>query len=377
MKIVQVLTRGDVVGGAQSHVYDLCKALRHAGHEVMVITGQRGIFNERLAECDVPQESISCLVRPVDPRRDFLALIALVRAFRRLKPDLVCAHTAKAGWLARVAARIVGIPSTFTPHGWSVIDRGSLKVKSFYLWAERLAAAFGTRIINVCHFEKELAAGFQVASPDTLDVVHNGVADLPLARIEPVSLDPPRIVMVARYEEQKDHVTLLHALAGLQDLPWRLTLVGEGALEHVVRNIIQLLNLNKRVELLSGNSDIDQVLLASQIFVLSTKFEAFPISILEAMRAQIPVVATNVGGIAEAVADGETGLLVSAGDIDSLREALRRLVTDPGLRVRMGACGRLRFLSSFTSETMAAHTIRVYQRACPASSTQAAVPETA
>ena len=142
MKIVQVLTRGDVVGGAQSHVYDLCGALRSAGHEVTVITGPPGIFNERLAERDVPQESIPWLVRPVDPRRDVLALAALVRAFRRLKPDLVCAHTAKAGWLARIAARMLDIPSTFTPHGWSVIDRGSLQVKSFYLWAERLAAAF-------------------------------------------------------------------------------------------------------------------------------------------------------------------------------------------------------------------------------------------
>lgn len=377
MKIVQVLTRGDVVGGAQSHVYDLCGALRSAGHEVTVITGPPGIFNERLAERDVPQESIPWLVRPVDPRRDVLALAALVRAFRRLKPDLVCAHTAKAGWLARIAARMLGIPSTFTPHGWSVIDRGSLQVKSFYLWAERLAAAFGTRIINVCHFEKQLAASFRVAAPEALDVVHNGVADLPLARTEPVSADPPRLVMVARYEEQKDHASLLHALAGLQHLPWRLSLVGEGALEPVVRNIIKLLNLNERVELLPGNSDIDSVLLASQIFVLSTKFEAFPISILEAMRAAMPVVATDVGGVAEAVTDGETGLLVPAGDVDALREALRRLIIDPSLRDRIGANGRLRFQSSFTSEIMAAQTIRVYERACSPSSTQAPVAETA
>lgn len=377
MKIVQVLTRGDVVGGAQSHVYDLCGALRRAGHEVTVITGPPGIFNQRLAECTIPQESIPWLVRPVDPRRDLLALIALVRAFRRLKPDLVCAHTAKAGWLARIAARMLGIPSTFTPHGWSIIDRGTLQVKSFYLWAERLAAAFGTRIINVCHYERDLAANFRVAAPEALDVVHNGVADLPLARTAQVSANPPRLVMIARYEPQKDHVTLLHALAGLQDLPWRLSLVGEGALEPVVRNIIQLLNLEDRVELLPGDSPIDDVLLASQIFVLSTKFEAFPISILEAMRAALPVVATNVGGIAEAVTEDETGLLVPPGDVDAMREALRRLIVAPALRERLGANGRLRFLSSFTSESMAAQTIRVYQRACSPSSTQEPVAETA
>lgn len=377
MKIVQVLTRGDVVGGAQSHVYDLCTALQLAGHQVTVITGPPGIFNERLAERGIPQQSIPWLVRPVDPQRDLRALFALVHAFRRLKPDLVCAHTAKAGWLARIAARLLGIPSTFTPHGWSVIDRGSLQVKSFYLWAERLAGAFGTRIINVCHYEKELAAHFRVAAPQALDVVHNGVADLPLVRTDPVSASPPRIVMVARYEEQKDHTTLLHALAEIQDLPWRLSLIGEGALEPVVRNVIQLLNLNDRVELLPGNSDIDRALLASQVFVLSTRFEAFPISILEAMRASMPVVATNVGGIAEAVSDGETGLLVPAGDTDALRAALRRLIGDPALRERLGSNGRRRFETSFTSETMAAQTIRVYERACSPSSRQAPVAETA
>lgn len=377
MKIVQVLTRGDVVGGAQSHVYDLCSALRFSGHDVTVITGTRGIFNDRLEAHAIPQESIPSLVRPVDPRRDLLALLALLRAFRRLKPDLVCAHTAKAGWLARIAARLLGIPSTFTPHGWSIVDRGSLQVKSFYLWAERLAAAFGTRIINVCHFERKLAASFRIAPFEAMEVVHNGVADLPLARTTSISADPPRLVMVARYEEQKDHATLLHALAGIQDLPWRLTLVGEGALEHEVRGLIEHLHLAEQVDLLPGNTDINGVLLASQIFVLSTKFEAFPISILEAMRAAMPVVATNVGGIAEAVTDYETGFLVRAGDAEALREALRRLISDSALRERMGTNGRLRFLSSFTSEEMAAQTIRVYERACSSSSTRAPVAETA
>jgi|UPI00036F5593 glycosyltransferase involved in cell wall biosynthesis len=377
MKIVQVLTRGDVLGGAQSHVHDLCVALKRAGHDVTVITGRPGIFNERLAGYGISQLSIDDLVRPVRPWRDVRALVALVKAFRQLKPDLVCAHTAKAGWLARTAAKLLGIPSTFTPHGWSMIDRGSLKPRAIFLWAERLAGYMGTRTINVCEYERQLATSFRVAAPQSLDVVHNGIADMPFARTRPVTLQPPTLVMVARYEPQKDHEMLLQALADLTHLDWQLALVGEGEREAAIRDQITMLKLGDRVRLLPGNTDVAELLFASQIFVLATKFEAFPISILEAMRAGLPVVATDVGGIAEAVGHQETGLLVPAGDRGALRDALGRLIAEPALRSKLGDAGRARYLAHFTSELMVEDTLRVYDRARSAPSTQVPVVEAA
>jgi glycosyltransferase involved in cell wall biosynthesis len=377
MKIVQVLTRGDVLGGAQSHVHDLCVALRRAGHDVTVITGHPGIFNERLAEHDIRQLSIDDLVRPVRPLRDMRALIALLKALRQLKPDLVCAHTAKAGWLARTAARLLGIPSTFTPHGWSMIDRASLKPRAIFLWAERVAGYMGTRTINVCEYERTLATLFRVGSPESLDVVHNGIVDVPFARTRTVTLQPPTLVMVARYEEQKDHEMLLQALAELKQLDWRLDLVGEGEREATIRDQITTLDLTDRVRLLPGNTDVAELLFESQMFVLATKFEAFPISILEAMRAGLPVVATAVGGIAEAVKHQETGLLVPAGDREALREAIVRLIAEPALRSKLGEAGRARYLAQFTSEQMVEETLRVYDRARSAPSTQVPVVEPA
>jgi glycosyltransferase involved in cell wall biosynthesis len=377
MKIVQVLTRGDVLGGAQSHVHDLCVALKRAGHDVTVITGPPGIFNERLAGCGISQLSIDDLIRPVRPWRDVRALVSLVKALREIRPDLVCAHTAKAGWLARTAARLLGIPSTFTPHGWSMIDRASLKPRAIFLWAERLAGYMGTRTINVCHYERRLATSYRVAAPESLDVVHNGITDVPFVRARPVTLQPPTLVMVARYEEQKDHEILLEALAELTHLDWRLALVGEGEREAPIRDRVAVLGLMDRVRLLPGNSDVAQVLLESQVFVLTTKFEAFPISILEAMRAGLPVVATDVGGIAEAVGHDETGLLVPAGDRGALRDALGRLIADPALRSKLGEAGRARYLTHFTSDQMVEDTLRVYDRARSAGSTELPMAEPA
>jgi glycosyltransferase involved in cell wall biosynthesis len=376
MKILQVVTRGDVHGGAQTHVFDLSVALSHAGHEVTVITGRGGVLNQRLAAAGIPQRSMPSLVRPIRPWHDIWALAVLFQQVRALRPELICAHTAKAGWLARIVARSLNIPSTFTPHGWSLVDRSSSTLRLTCLLMERLAGATGARIINVCEHERALAAVCGVAPASLLEVVHNGLADLELERETAIDLQPPRIVMVARYETQKNHEILIRALAGLEHLPWDLTLIGEGERRHFIRRLVHELGLSGRTELLPADTDVAKVLASSQICVLSSNFEAFPISILEAMRAGVPVIASDVGGIPEAVIHGKTGLLVPPKNIGALRKALERLIQEPGLRGTLGSEGRARFCSNFTADRMVARTLDVYARACLPVAGQQLVAET-
>jgi glycosyltransferase involved in cell wall biosynthesis len=366
MKIVHVLTRGDVLGGAQSHVRELSLELRSLGHDVTVITGAPGIFTDQLRQVGIPWLPVNSLVRPVRPHRDVAALVELWCALGRLKPDLVCAHTAKAGSLARAAARLHHIPSVFTPHGWSIFDRTSLRTIPLFCWAERLAGRLGTRVINVCEHERVLAQQFGVCPAKALEVVHNGIAEIPLVRSRPIDAQPPVIVMVARFAWQKDHSTLLQALSGLLDMEWRLLLVGTGELKPHVDAQAGALGLRGRVSILPPESDVNRLLMEAQIFVLSTNFEALPISILEAMRAALPVVATDVGGVAESVRHEETGLLVPRGDVAGMRDALARLIAGPALRVAMGTAGRSLWAAQFTSSTMTARTVEVYKRALAA-----------
>jgi glycosyltransferase involved in cell wall biosynthesis len=282
---------------------------------------------------------------------------------RQLKPDLVCAHTAKAGSLARAAARLHHIPSVFTPHGWSIFDRSSRRAAPLFRWAERLAGRLGGRVINVCEYERALAQRFSVCPAKALEVVHNGIAEIPFARLRAIDAQPPVLVMVARFTWPKDHATLLNALSGLLCMEWRLVLVGAGELKARVGGQVDALGLGSRVSILPPESDVSRLLMEAQIFVLSTNSEALPISILEAMRAGLPVVATNVGGIAESVRHEETGLLVRRGDVAGLRNALARMISSPALRVAMGAAGRRLWSAQFTASTMTARTVEVYKRA--------------
>jgi len=169
--------------------------------------------------------------------------------------------------------------------------------------------------------------------------------------------------MVARFAPQKDHATLLQALSGLLCMEWRLVLVGTGDLERRIVAQVAALGLVDRVRILPAEADVGRLLMEAQIFVLSTHFEALPISILEAMRAGLPVVATDVGGISESVRAGETGLLARHGDVAGLRDALARVIADPGSRLALGAAGQRLWSAQFTASTMAARTVEVYKRA--------------
>jgi glycosyltransferase involved in cell wall biosynthesis len=363
VKIAHVLTRGDVLGGAQSHVRELSLELRRLGHEVTVITGAPGIFTDQLRQAEIPWVPVRSMVRPVRPHRDLAAFVQLSGVLRQLKPDLVCAHTAKAGALGRAVARLHNIPSVFTPHGWSMFDRNSLQWNPLFCCAERVAGRLGTRVINVCEFERQFAQQCRVCPPNTLEVVHNGIAEIPMTRGRPIDTQPPWIVMVARFASQKDHPTLLRALSGLLCMEWSLLLIGTGEQEPQIIAQVAGLGLSGRVRILPAETDVGRLLMEAQIYVLSTHFEALPISILEAMRAGLPVVATDVGGISESVRNGETGLLTRHGDVDALRDALARLIADPALRLALGSAGRRLWRAQFTASTMATRTLEVYQRA--------------
>lgn len=368
LTIAQLITGADCIGGAQTHVRDLIAGLRSHGHRCTVLVGPPdGLFCEQLRDSGIDVRILPSLRKSLHAARDTAAFAEIIRELRRCQPDLVAVHTAKASFLGRLAAAALRIPCVFTPHGYSIVDRKSGKTKRLFVALERLAGQFGSKTIVVSEHERRVAIDSGAIHPRNLTTIHNGIPDsTPVA--DPAR-EPVVITMVARFDPPKDHATLLRALAQLTDYRWTLRLVGSGTLLRAAEQFTGELGIRDRVHFVGERPDIPGLLAQSQIFVLTSKLEAFPISILEAMRAGLPVVATDAGGISEAVQDGHTGFLVPSLDHKAVAERLTLLLQSQSTRAVLGSNARKRYLAHFTSDVMVAKTLAVYSSAVTSDAT--------
>jgi glycosyltransferase involved in cell wall biosynthesis len=361
LKIVYIVTRSEPIGGAQVHVRDLASVLLSQGHEPTVMTGGSGKYTESLRNAGVQTIVLSQLDAPIHPLRDLRAFYEIRHALRSLRPDLISTHSSKAGILGRVAGRSLGIPVVFTAHGWAFTPGVPSRKAELYRKIEQWAAPLAARIITVSEFDRRLAVARGVAAEEKMVTIHNGMPDVgPELRADPAKA-PVRLAMVARFEPQKDHATLFRALAALKHHPWRLDLIGDGPLLPEFEALGRELDLTDRIQFWGQRMDVDALLAQAQVALLITNWEGFPRSILEAMRAGLPVVSSDVGGIAESVREGESGFLISQGDVEALRQRLERLLTDSGLRARMGQNGRQLYERHFTLSQTVQKTLAIYR----------------
>jgi len=360
MKILFLITRGDSIGGAQIHVRDLAKMLQQDGHAVTVAFGKRGSFSTLLEDEGIAYRLVNGLGRNISLFQDIQALKNILSLIVELDPDIVALHSSKMGILGRIAAKIAKKPTIFTVHGWSFTEGKREGTRKFYQLIEKVGAFLSGRIITVSEYDRNLALRYRIAGDKKIQTIHNGVPDIDMCSSRAFALDQPTLTMIARFQEPKDHKMLIDVLSELQYLPWKLQLVGEdGGNMHEIKNLVDKLGMNERVEILGDRRDIDLLLAQSDIFILVSKWEGFPLTILEAMRAGVSVIASNVGGVSEAVVDGETGYLVHSSS--DLKVALSRLLISSSTREEMGKAGRQRYEKYFTFEAMYQETYRVYK----------------
>jgi glycosyltransferase involved in cell wall biosynthesis len=366
LKIAYIVTRADPIGGAQIHVRDLAVAMRGRGHSVVVLVGGSGPYLDDLRARGLDTVVLRHLTVPIRPLQDLRAFRELRAALVKFNPDLVAAHSAKAGVIGRMVARVLRVPVVVTTHGWSFTTGVPPLRAAVYRWIERVTGPFpADRTITVSEYDRGLALRARILPAHRVVTVHNGMPDVaPSLKADPART-PPRLVMVARFGPQKDHSTLLRALSELRDNPWELDLVGEGPLLAQMEALASSLGIRERVHFLGQRMDVDRILAEAQISLLVTNWEGFPLSILEAMRAALPVVASAVGGVGESVRDGETGYLVPAGEVGPLRERIRQLLADPALRVRLGARGRAAYEEHFALDQAVSKTLAVYRDVLP------------
>ena len=360
MKILFIITRADTVGGAQVHVRDLAKALTEANHDVLIITGERGLYTNNLDEMGINFISYSSLQRSINPVKDLKALKELLKVIKEFKPDLISTHSSKAGMLGRLAAKLTNKPCLFTAHGWAFTEGVPEPNRSIYKVLEKIVEPLADKIICVSENDRFLGTKTGMSS-DRLIKVHNGMPDISVNLIADTTIsNPVRIVMIARFDKQKDHTTLFKAF---QDIPnAQLELVGDGPNLEVMKELAINLGIIDTIKYLGYRSDIPQILSQAQIFTLISNWEGFPRTTIEAMRAGLPVIVSDVGGAAEAVIEGVTGYSIAQGDVDSLHQKLLTLVSDSKLRQEMGNQARKRYEKQFIFNTMFEQTFNVYEQ---------------
>lgn len=193
---------------------------------------------------------------------------------------------------------------------------------------------------------------FYALGRGTVRSIPNGVPDAPPTGRAPRGDGPLRVAAVGRLDAVKGYDVLLRAVARVDGA--RLTIFGEGAERGALQALAGTLGIGDRVAMPGWDEDVRARLADFDVLALPSRSEGFPLVVPEAMLAGLPVVATPVGGVEEAVRDGETGLLVPVGDAVALAAALSRLAADPPLRAALGAAGRQGARARFTAARMAA-----------------------
>jgi glycosyltransferase involved in cell wall biosynthesis len=339
-RLLYVVTLAEV-GGAQSYVRDLLAAAKE-DYDVTVAAHGDGPLRVAAGALGVPFVELRHVRRAISPTQDPLGLSELVRLFRRVRPDIVHLNSSKVGILGRVAARLARVPvCVFTAHGWAFSAAGS-RTASLYRRADRLMKPLATSIICVCDADRVAGLAAGTCSEGRTVVIHNAVDVGPAPERDTRREGPLEVVGVGRLAEQKDFATLISALALLPPGTARLRVLGEGPLRSELEAQIAATGLADAVDLVGEVSDVRAQLARAEVFALTSRWEGLPISILEAMAAGLPVVASAIDGVPEAVVDGETGLLTKPGAAQQVADALLRLASDPDLRERLGQAGRRR-----------------------------------
>ena len=350
-----------VEGGVHEHVLRLARGLRDRGHRVTLCAPLEqareplGLDVERLA-----------MTRTVSPGRDAAAAAGLARLVRRRRPDVVHAHSSKAGAVARLA-RLASprTPLVYTPHGYAFAGFFEREAeRTAYRAVERALSPLASRVLCVCEAERRLAQSIGAASRTR--VVHNGVDVEREGEPHPALADlrerGPVIGVLAGLRLGKGLETAVDAMATVAKAHPAATLAiaGEGPERSGLERRVAERGLAENVRLIGETRGPLPLLAGCDLFCSPSWAESFPLSLLEAMWLDLPIVCTDVGGCREAVNDGQSGLLVGAGDSAALGAALRRLLDDRPLARSLGEAAGRRARTLFTSDRMVEGTLTVY-----------------
>lgn len=356
IRVLEVLEA--TAGGTRKHLVSLLRGLDRDAFDVEVAAplvrdghDLDTLFAAEVKALGVPFHAVA-LRRRVSPIADLKGVVKLTGLMRRGRYDVVHLHSSKAGFLGRIAGKLNGIKTVYTPNGFYFLNASSRFERRLYLLAEQVAGWMTDRLVAVSESERETTVAHRAVAASKVVVIPNAIEEQDLhvdpdarARVRrelQIPSDAPVIGTVARFLAQKDPLTLIEAARLVVDQVRgaRLLWCGEGGdlVDDTVRRAREL-GVYDSCSFLGFRRDVPAIMNACDVFVLSSIFEGLPYSLLEAMALGLPVVATDVVGNRDVVVDGRTGVLVPPQRPAELAAGVVGLLRDPARRRELARAG--------------------------------------
>lgn len=373
-RVLRVIARLNI-GGPAIHATLLHDRLDRQRFQSTLVTGTEEAnegnylaLHGRSADVEI----IPDLGREIRPLNDLRTLSRLVALIRRVRPDIVHTHTAKAGAVGRAAAILAGVPViVHTFHGHVLRGYFSPAKTAVYKGIESTLARRTDRLLAVTPRVRDELVALGVGRRDQYQVVPLGFDLAPLLRAEHRAGElraelgvgaAPLVTIVARLVPIKAHEVFLAAAAHVRaELPAaRFLIVGDGELRAALERQVETLGLREVVRFLGWRADIDRLYADTDVAVLTSRNEGSPVALIEAMAAGRAVVSTEVGGVADVVEHGVTGWLAPMDDAAGIARHVLAVLRDPGAARAMGARGRLRVAEVYGADRLVADVEALY-----------------
>lgn len=376
--ILYLITQSEL-GGAQKYILDLATSLKDE-YNIMVAFGEQGEKGELaslLKEREIEYTVIPDLQRKINWKKDKLALKQIIKLIKQVQPDIIHLNSSKISILGSAAVFCLGLSPfskykikqkkiVYTAHGW--VFHEPIPAAQKYKKLEKMSAKYKNKIICVSQKDYDSAIREKIAPKDKLRMVHNGIAPIEfLSREEArkeLNLDNEDLVIgsIGNLYKNKGFEYLINAVKILVDNGYnpKTVIIGEGEERDELENWIRQYRLEKNV-FLKGRLEGARLLKAFDIYVCSSIKEGLSYTLIEAMAATRPIIATQVGGNPELIEHDKTGILVKDSNAEEISRVIIRLINDPELLNKIRIKAREKAEQEFTLEKMVSETKAVYE----------------
>lgn len=376
-KVLYVITKGNF-GGAQRYVYDLATSLPKDQFTASVAHGEGRTLPDKLQKARIKTIQIESLQRDISFKNEWRVFRELVRIFKKEKPDIVHLNSSKIGAIGALAVRIFNlfyatryklhVTCVFTAHGWAFKEErpffGRIAIK-FISWLT-VILSHKTIVVSKDDFEKSKSFPF---CRKKITMIHNGISNISFKdgfearqflgnNIEQSTW----IGTMSELHPNKGLDRLIRAYAEIAPIykDSALVIIGGGQEELELKKLTHFLKIEKQVFFLGHIDNASQYLKAFDIFTLTSRKEGLPYALLEAGRAELPIIASNVGGIPEIIKHGKTGLLIK--DEKEIWSSLNRLLSNGEERKLFGKELKQTIQNEFDVETFRTETFKIYRK---------------